>query len=270
MKVAITSRERVLFPAVGFTKGDLVAYYDAVAPVLLPHVVDRPLTVARFPEGVEGYGWYQTRCRGPAWMRRRRVGTQDYCVVDDLPGLLALLNAGAIELHPLLSRGERTDVPTAVVFDLDPGPPAGLRQCARVAAALAERLRAMGLAPVAKTSGSLGLHVYAPGAFTSFAETKELARGLARELAAARPDLVIERQERAARVGRVLVDWAQNAATRSLPAPYSLRAGTEPTVSTPVLWDELADDPAALVFAPAQVRERVSRLGDLFATGRTA
>ncbi|MBD0291365.1 MAG: hypothetical protein ICV74_08930 [Thermoleophilia bacterium] len=198
-------------------------------------------------------------------MRRRRVGTQDYCVVDDLAGLLALLNAGTIELHPLLSRGERADIPTAVVFDLDPGPPAGLAECARVAAALAERLRSEGLVPAAKTSGSLGLHVHAAVSPASFAETKELARSLARELAGARPDLVVARQERAARVGKVLVDWGQNAPTRSLPAPYSLRAREAPSVSTPVTWDELESDPAGLAFGPRDVLERVSRLGDVFA-----
>ena len=177
MSVRLTSLDRIVFPAAGFTKGELVAYYERVAPVLLRHLVDRPLTVARFPEGVDRYGWYQTECRGPAWMRRRRIGTQRYCVVDDVDGLLWLVNAGTVELHPLVSRGERTGEATALVLDLDPGPPAGLRECADAALALRPLLRELGLDGSVKTSGALGLHVYAPLApRRPFAETKALAR----------------------------------------------------------------------------------------------
>jgi bifunctional non-homologous end joining protein LigD len=264
--VRLTSLDRVVFPATGFTKGELVSYYEAVAPVLLPHLVDRPLTVARFPEGVDGYGWYQTQCRGPEWMRRRTVGTQSYCVIDNLDGLLWLVNAGTVELHPLLSRGDRTDEATELVLDLDPGPPASLAECAEAALALRPLLRERGLEACVKTSGALGLHVYAPLAPAQpFAETKKLARQLAAELVALRPDLAVDRQPRALRRGKVLVDWGQNAATRSLAAPYSVRAGDVPRVSTPVAWDELELDPRALVFEPGEVVERVERAGDLFA-----
>ena len=266
MTVRLTTPDRVVFPATGFTKGELVAYYEAVAPVLLPHLVDRPLTVARFPEGIDGYGWYQTQCRGPEWLRRRVVGTQAYCVVDDLDGLLWLVNAGTVELHPLLSRGERTDEATALVLDLDPGPPAGLAECADAALALRSLLAEHALDGCVKTSGALGLHVYAPLIpARSFTGAKALARALARDLVALRPDLAVDRQPRDLRRGKVLVDWGQNDATRSLAAPYSVRAGEAPLVSTPLAWDDLERDPGALVFSPREVRERVERLGDLFA-----
>ena len=269
-RLRLTSPARLVWPEAGFTKGEMLAYYRGVAPVLLPHLADRPVTLARFPEGVDRYGWYQTQCRGPSWIPRRRVGTQDYCLLSDLPSLLWAANAGAIELHPLLSRGERVEQPTAVVFDLDPGPPAGLRECCAVALLLRERLAAAGLASFVKTSGSLGLHVLVPlNAPATFAAGKAFARGVATELAAELPDRVVWRPERSLRRGKVLVDWGQNAATRSLVAPYSLRAMPVPTVAAPLTWDEVerasgtasADD---LVFPPAAVRERIERLGDPF------
>ncbi len=269
-RLRLTSPERVVWPEAGFTKGDLLAYYRGVSPVLLPHLADRPVTLARFPEGVERYGWYQTQCRGPAWIETRRVGTQDYCVLDDLPSLLWAVNAGAVELHPLPSRGERVDEPTGVVFDLDPGPPAGLRECCEVAVTLRERLVATGLVSCVKTSGSLGLHLLVPlNVPATFAATKAFARSLAVDLADALPDRVVWRSERALRQGKVLVDWGQNAATRSLVAPYSLRAMRVPTVATPLTWKEVervaaSRDHEGLVFTPAAALERVERLGDPF------
>jgi len=199
-------------------------------------------------------------------MRRRTVGTQGYCVVDDLDGLLWLVNAGTVELHPLLSRGGRTDEATALVLDLDPGPTAGLAECADAALTLRPLLRERGLDGCVKTSGAVGLHVYAPLARARpFAETKALARELAAELVVLRPGLAVDRQARALRRGKVLVDWGQNAATRSLAAPYTVRVGDAPRVSTPLAWDELERDPGALVFSPREVLDRVERLGDLFA-----
>jgi bifunctional non-homologous end joining protein LigD len=267
--VRVTTPERVLFPAVGFTKGDLVRYYRAIAPALLPHLADRPTTLARFPEGVDAYGWYQTECRGPDWIRRRLVGTQRYCVIDDLASLMWAANAAAIELHPLPSRGDEVDRPTHVVLDLDPGPPAALPECCRVALALRARLAADALDAVPKVSGSLGLHVVVPvDGEATFTGTKAYARALARELAAAEPDLVVDRPSRALRQGRVFVDWSQHVPTRSLVAPYSLRASHRPVVAAPVEWDEVeraarAADAASLAFAPDTVLERVERRGDL-------
>jgi bifunctional non-homologous end joining protein LigD len=269
--VRVTSPERVLWPEASFTKRDLVDYYTRVAPALLPHLADRPLTLARFPEGVARYGWYQTECRGaPEWLRTRLVGTQRCCVVDDLAGLIWAANRGTLELHPLLSRGAHTDEPAAVVFDLDPGPPAGLEECCRVALALREELRAVGLTAYAKTSGVLGLHVViplAPG--HTFAQTKAFARRVARVLAERHPGRVLDQPARSLRPGKVLVDWGQNDVSRSLVAPYSPRAVPWPTVSTPLRWDEVehahaVGEPDRLVFLPSAVLERLERDGDLF------
>jgi bifunctional non-homologous end joining protein LigD len=261
--IRLTSLERPVWPALGFTKRDVLDYYRGVAPVLLPHVADRPVTLARFPEGVDSYGWYQTQCRGPDWIRRRTVGTQSYCVLDGLASLLWAVNAGAVELHPLLSRGRRTDVPTGVVFDLDPGPPAGLSEAREVAVALRELLAAHGLEAVARTSGSLGLHVVVPlNSPATFEVTKAFAKDVAREAARRLPQYALDRPARADRAGRVFVDWMQNTATRSLAAPYSLRAQPEPRVATPVSWDEVANA-EHLVFGPGDVLERVANHGDL-------
>ena len=269
--VALTSPDKVLWPEAGFTKRQLVEYYRDVAPVLLPHLVDRPVTLARFPEGVQRYGWYQTQCRGPAWIRRRRIGTQDYCLVGDVAALLWAANAGAIELHPLLSRGEAVARPTAVVFDLDPGPPAGLLECCDVAVELREALAAMGLASFAKTTGSLGLHVHVPlnGGAETFTETKLFARRVSEALAERNGDRVVARTAKSLRSGKVLVDWGQNDATRSTIAPYSLRAMARPTAATPVTWDEVERAATErrsdlLVFGHEEVLARVDRLGDAF------
>jgi bifunctional non-homologous end joining protein LigD len=276
-EVAISHPARILWPRVGFTKRELIDYLLAVAPVLLPHIRDRGLTLRRFPESVDGPGWFQAECRGcPAWLRTfdvpgRGRQTWHYCVIDDTAGLAWAANIGTLELHPFLSTVERPTEPTALVLDLDPGPPAGLLDCARVALILRDRLDALGLPSYAKTSGSVGLHVYVPlAAGHSFEQTKAFARTLARELATDRPDLVTDVITRSRRAGLVYLDWIQNDASRSTVAAYSLRATPWPLVSTPVTWAELeeavdAGRPEQLVFGPRDVLERVERLGDLFA-----
>ena len=270
--LTLSSPERVLWPEARFTKADLLDYYTRVAPTLLPHIAGRPLTLGRFPEGVDRYGWYQTQCRGrPEWMRTRRVGTQDYCIVDDLPSLLWAANIGGIELHPLLARAERVEEPTLVVFDLDPGPPAGIVECCAVALALREELVEHDLVAFPKTSGSLGLHVYVPlNAPHVYDETKRFARSVAQALAERYPRLVVDRIAKAVRRGKVFVDWGQNDATKSTVAPYSLRGMPWPVASVPVTWDEVEHAAAArraedLTFLAPDVLERVERLGDLFA-----
>ena len=269
--LSVSSPERVVWPEAGFTKRDVLDYYLAVAPALLRHTAGRPVTLARFPEGIDRYGWYQTQCRAhPDWISTRRVGTQDYCVLDGVASLVWAVNVGTIEVHPLLSRGERTDEPTAVVFDLDPGPPADLLDCSFVALALRDTLAAAGFASHAKTSGSLGLHVFVPlNVPHAFAETKEFARAAAAGLARRQPDRVVDVSKRSVRTGKVLIDWVQNQPTRSTIAPYSLRAMRYPTVSTPVSWEELeaalaARAPDRLVFSPRDVVARLERGGDLF------
>jgi bifunctional non-homologous end joining protein LigD len=256
--VALTNLDRVLWPAAGFTKGDMVSYYRAIAPVLLPHLRGRPLTLWRFPLGVHERGFWQNECRGaPDWLRTTAIRGQRFCVVDDERSLLWVANLGTVELHTFPFRLEEPERPLALVLDLDPGPPAGLDECREVALLLRERLEA----PLVKTSGKGGLHVLAPPP-PSFADAKELARSLAEGLAAERPDLVVSVQRREARRGKVLVDWLQNDPTRATAAPYSLRAARRPVVSTPVTWQEVEHGP--LSFEADEVLARVARLGDLF------
>lgn len=268
-RLRISTLDRVLYPAAGFTKAHVLDYYARVAPALVPHLAGRPVTLLRCPEGVEAACWYQTQCRGaPEWLRTQTVpgrtgDPQSYCVIDDLPGLVWAANLGALELHPLPVRVDALDEPTALVLDLDPGPPAGLAECCRVALLLRDALAPLECA--VKTSGSLGLHVVVPlGPGASFSETKAAARALAETLAARRPDLAVARQARTLRAGKVLVDWAQNDRVRSIVAPYSLRALPVPTVSAPLGWEEVERGEAG-PFAPAEVVERLERHGDLFA-----
>jgi bifunctional non-homologous end joining protein LigD len=273
--VRVTNPDRVLWPRTGTTKRELIDYQLAIAPLLLPHVRGRATMLWRFPEGVDGPGWFQANCRGHAeWLPTHEIlgakgETLRYCVIEEPAALAWLANLGTIELHPHLWTIDRPTEPTALVLDLDPGPPAGLLAAAQAALLLRRRLDALGLPSVVKTSGGLGLHVLVPLAGGhAFAATKALARALAREAAADAPELIVERSLRAERAGRVFVDWIQNDANRQLVAPYSLRATPEPRVSTPVRWDEVeaafaARRPEALRFGPREVLDRVARLGDL-------
>ena len=274
-RIALSNVDKVLWPLAGWTKERMLRYYLRVAPVLLPHVAGRPVTLGRFPDGVEAGGWYQNECRGrPEWMtvhpvRIRSGKVQRFCVVDDAAALAWVANQGTIELHPFLALAERPDEPTAVVFDLDPGRPADAVACARVALWLRSELERLGLAAFAKTSGSVGLHLVVPlNEPHAFAETKAFARSLAGR-AAADLDGVVDRQARSARTGKVLVDWLQNDPMRSTVAPYSLRATDWPTVSTPVSWDEVehcaaTGRPEALTFDADAVLARIELHGDLF------
>jgi bifunctional non-homologous end joining protein LigD len=275
-RLRLSSLDKVLWPRAGWTKADLVDYYRAVSPVLLPHLRRRPLTLGRFPDGVEERGWYQTNCRGhPDWMATqelvgRRGQLQRLCVVDDVASLVWVANQGTIELHPFLAAAEAPDHPLALVFDLDPGPPADVAACCDVAIRLREALAADGLAAFPKTSGGVGLHVYAPlDGTATFARTKAYARGLAGRLEEETPDLVTSRSRRDLRVGRVLVDWLQNDPTRSTVAPYSLRAAPFPVVAAPVTWDEVEATARtrraeSLTFLARDVLRRVAEHGDLF------
>jgi bifunctional non-homologous end joining protein LigD len=275
-RVEVSNAGKVLFPRAGLTKGELVAYYDAVAPLILPHLWGRPITMARFPDGVDGPGWFQMNCRGhPPWMRTadivgKRGQHLSYCLVDDRDGLRWMINLGTIELHPFLAAATRPDAPLAIVFDLDPGPDAGVAAVARVALLVRAALAARGHAAVVKTSGKKGLHVYVPlDGSSTYAETRVFARALANELAAAHPDAITARMALGERQARVLIDWRQNAIGLSTVAPYSVRALPWPTVSTPLAWDEVeaasTSEAATLAFDVRAVLGRVARVGDLFA-----
>ena len=260
-EVELTNPDRMLFPAARFTKGDLVDYYRRVAPVLLPHLAGRPLTLGRFPAGIDGRGFATTECRGrPEWMRTAQVRLRSgevrkHCVVDDLPSLLWVANLGTVELHAF---------PIGLVIDLDPGAGTSLLDCARVALRVRELLAAEGLEAFAKTTGSLGLHVHAA---LELERAAVLARSIAKQLARDDPEGVTESRDPAARSGRVLVDWLQSNPRVLTILPYSLRATDHPRVAAPVTWDELGaavadEQPDALHFSPREIIYRCERIGD--------
>lgn len=275
-RLQVSSLDRVLWPATGTTKAELLQHYLAVAPLLVPHLADRPLTLHRYPQGVGGPHFFQTRTPPhPEWVRTvtlsypRTGKTFEAPVIDDLPGLVWAVNLTTVELHPFLARTGDLTAPTALVLDLDPGPPAGLLEACRVGLLLRCELDARGLASYPKTSGGKGLHVYVPVSGASWATTKTLARRLARDLVTARPDLVVDRMTKALRVGKVLVDWSQNDPGKSTVAPWSARGQRVPTVSMPVSWDEVEQaaqrgDVRSLAFSLDAVPQRAAQ-GDLFA-----
>jgi bifunctional non-homologous end joining protein LigD len=276
--VRLTSLDRVLWPEHGLTKGWMLQAYTSLAPALLPHLRGHPVTMWRYPEGVHRQGWWQNECRGaPSWVTAYGYTGADgrdhrHCVIDDVSSLLWLVNLGTVEIHPFLFRRDAPERPRWLVFDLDPGEPAGLREACRVGARLRETLEGQGLASFAKTSGVKGLHVYVPlnTRAVTFDETKAYARTLASFLAGEMRDLVVDRQARPLRTGKVLVDWLQNDRFRSTVAVYSLRATPAPRVSAPVTWEEIAAvaegaPPGALEFGLVDVLDRLDRSGDLFA-----
>lgn len=276
----LTNWDKVLFPATGFTKGDLIAYYVQIAPMLLPHLRDRPLTLRRWPNGVDERTFYekQSPAHRPDWVETASIYSSsegrriDYTLAQEPATLAWIGNQAAIELHPSLSRAGDLEHPTAVVFDLDPGPPAGLPECAEVALVLHGLFERLGLVSMIKTSGGKGLQVYVPlgERDATYRRTKPFAHRVAALLEQRLPDLVVSRMARRLRAGKVLVDWSQNDEHKTTVAAYSVRAQPRPTVSTPLTWDELRDAHAAgeaerLVFDPAAVLARVAEQGDLLA-----
>ena len=260
-----------MYPAVGFTKGELIDYYTRVAPAVLPHLRGRPLTLKRYPNGVEQGYFYEKNCPShrPHWVATSHIGDIDYCLCEDLPTLVWAANLADLELHPSLSLAEAIERPTAMAFDLDPGPPAGLMECRQVALWLRETLGQIGLECFPKTSGSKGLQVYVPLNVdgVSYDDTKPLSHALARHLEGEHPELVVSSQKKELRRGKVLIDWSQNDEHKTTVSVYSLRARERPTVSTPLDWRELqsAAGPDDLTFEADDVLERVEEQGDLFA-----
>ncbi len=277
-ELAVTNLDKVLYPEPGVTKRAVLEYAAAIAPVAVPHLRGRALTLKRFPDGVAGQAFFEKRApaHAPDWVTTARVPlgreTIRFVLADEPATLVWLAQLAALEWHPSLAHASDPDVPTAVVFDLDPGAPATIVECCRVGLLVRGMLDGIGLRAFAKTSGSKGLQVYVPlnGPEVTFEATKAFARAVAELLAREEPELVVARQAKAARRGRVLIDWAQNDRAKTTVAVYSLRALAAPTVSTPVTWDEVracaeAGDPRALSFTAPQVLERVAREGDLFA-----
>jgi len=278
-RLALRNLDKVFYPEVGFTKGDVIDYYARIAPALLPHLRDRPLTLKRYPEGVEGPYFYEKRCPShrPTWMRTEAIRTAGddedirYCMVDGVAALVWLGSIADLELHTPLALARTFDRPTVLAFDLDPGPPADLVTCCRVALLLRALMDRLGLESFAKTSGSKGLQIYVPlDGSATYDTTKAFAHAVARVLERAHPELVVERMLKSLRPGKVLVDWGQNDRNKTTVCVYSLRARSRPTVSTPVRWAEVeraarTGDADPLVFETGDVLARVDEHGDLFA-----
>jgi bifunctional non-homologous end joining protein LigD len=281
-ELKLTNLDKVLYPEAGFSKGEVVDYYAKVAPAIVPHLAGRALTLRRFPEGVDDTdaAFFEKRCpkHRPDWVQTTRVlagprsGYIDYCVCEDRATLVWMAQLAAIELHPSLSLGSKHEQPTVLAFDLDPGPPAEVLDCSRVALRLRDLLDHVGLECFVKTSGSKGLQLYVPlNTKTSYEETRPFAQALAQLLAKQTPDEVIAKMgKKTLRKGKVLIDWYQNNERKTTIAVYSLRARERPTVSTPVTWEEVEhaierDDAASLVFEAGDVLKRVEKHGDIFA-----
>jgi bifunctional non-homologous end joining protein LigD len=277
--LSLSNLDKVFYPGTGFTKGQVIGYYTRIAPVLLPHLRGRHLTLKRYPDGVTGQYFYEKQCprHRPDWVRTAAVWSRHngrditYCLVEDLPTLVWLANLADLELHTPLAFAHGPQAPTLLAFDLDPGPPATIVECAEVACRLRETFDHFGLDAFAKTSGSKGMQLYVPlNTPATYQQTKTFAQGLAQVLERRDPALVVSEMTKAKRPGKVFIDWSQNDEHKTTVSVYSLRARERPTVSTPVLWEEVeavreSRDPEALAFTADEVLARVAEHGDLFA-----
>jgi bifunctional non-homologous end joining protein LigD len=278
-RLSLSNLDKVFYPGPGFTKGQVIDYYTRVAPAVLPHLRGRPLTLKRYPNGVEGDFFYEKQCprHRPDWVAtaavwsRHTSRTIDFCLAEDLATLVWLANLADLELHTSLALATDVKRPTVLAFDLDPGPPATIVECAELALRLRELLEQLGLQAFPKTSGSKGMQVYVPlNTPVTYTETKPFAHGLAQLLERRHPELAVSDMKKSLRTGRVLVDWSQNDEHKTTVCAYSLRAREQPTVSAPLTWEEVkgvleSGDPEQLAFSSAQVLERVAERGDLFA-----
>jgi bifunctional non-homologous end joining protein LigD len=278
-QLKLTNLDKVLYPAAGFTKGQIIDYYARIAPLLVPHLKNKPLTLKRYPNGVDSMPFFEKNAtkHRPDWVKTVPIWSEgnnrdvNYILCNDLPTLVWVANLAAIELHPSLSWGQDITCPRLLVFDLDPGPPANIVQCCQVGVWLRTIFEHFKLESFPKTSGSKGLQIYVPlNTPTSYDDTKPLAHALARLLENEHRDLVVSDMKKAIRTNKVFVDWSQNDEHKTTISVYSLRARERPTVSTPVTWDEVEHalkkkDAKLLVFESKQTLERVEKMGDLFA-----
>jgi len=283
-ELTLTNLTKVLYPDNGFCKAEVLDYYQRISPLMLPHIAGRPVTLRRYPHGVADLSFFAKHApdKRPDWLHTEEVMSHSsragvpgasvrYVVIDDLPSLIWAVNLAAIELHVPMWHFPEHD-PDLLVFDLDPGPPATIVDCCRVAEKLRPLLAADGLDPLPKTSGGKGLQLYARISGMTAEQASERAKSYAERLERQLPRLVVSRMTKSLRAGRVLVDWSQNNDFKTTVAPYSLRARESPTVSTPVTWDEVAAcrEVADLTFTAAEVLDRAGDLGDLFAPLVTA
>ncbi|MGB8353997.1 MAG: non-homologous end-joining DNA ligase [Chthoniobacteraceae bacterium] len=277
-KLTVSNLGKVLYPKAGFTKGDVIDYYVKISPFLLPHLKNRPITLKRYPDGVEGFFFYEKKCpeHRPGWVKTTKVGKSDgsdinYCLMNDLPALVWAANLADLELHTFLHRAPALMRPTALAFDLDPGPPADIILCCKVGLWLKTIFDALGLKSFAKTSGSKGLQIFVPlNTAVTYARTKAFSHQITQLLESQFPETVVSKMQKNLRGGKVLVDWSQNDDHKTTINVYSLRAKEQPTVSTPVTWGEVAGalkkkSAKALSFESKEVLKRVKKSGDLFA-----
>ena len=277
-QLKLSNLQKVLYPATGFTKKDVIDYYVRIAPAILPHLHGRALTRKRYPDGVDGEPFFEKNApmHKPDWVKTAPIWSEgghrtvNYILANDLPTLVWLANLAALELHPSLALAKDIKCPTEMVFDLDPGPPADIVQCCQVAMWLREIFEHFGIQSFPKTSGSKGLQLYVPlNTPTTFDATKLFSRALAQLLEQEHPEHVVSDMKKKIRTGKVLVDWSQNDEHKTTVAVYSLRARQHPTASTPVTWDEVEralkkKDAGLLVFEAPQVVARFDKMGDLF------
>jgi len=275
----LSNLDKILYPEAGFTKGQVIDYYAKIAPVLLPHLKDRPLTLKRYPNGVDGEFFYEKRAPKyrPSWFKTARVpserdptGAIDYCLVNDLASLTWAANLADLELHPFLAKKQNVERPLQVVFDLDPGAPADATDCAQVAIWIRDLLATLKLKCWVKSSGSKGLQLHIPlNTPTRYEVTKPFAHALARAMEAAHPDRIVSDQKKVLRNGKVLIDWSQNDSSKTTICVYSLRAKAQPFVAAPLRWSEVEaclrkDDAKCVFFGPDELLARVKKDGDLF------
>src|ERR1700735_5166070 len=269
-KVEVTNLNKIFYPKAGFTKGDVIDYYVRISSVLLPHLQDRPITLKRYPDGVEGFFFYEKKCpdHRPKWIKTTKVaksegGQINYCVINDLPSLVWADNLADLELHTFLHKAPSIRRPTAIAFDLDPGPPADIVLCCKVGLWLKGLFDALSLNSFAKTSGSKGLQVYVPiNSAVTYEKTKTFSHAIAELLESQSPETVVSNMQKSRRSGKVLVDWSQNDDHKTTVNVYSLRAKESPTVSTPVTWEEVEEtvrkgSATALSFVSTDVLKRV-------------
>jgi bifunctional non-homologous end joining protein LigD len=274
----ISHPDKVMYPSVGFTKRDVAEYYLSIASTVLPHLHGRPITLKRYPNGVDGEFFYERRCPShrPDWVDTATVRSNHlnedvhHCVINDEATLIWVANLASLELHTLLSLQGHSERPTQLMFDLDPGPPAGLQQCAEAALVLKKMFDSLKLKTFIKTSGGKGLHFTVPlNTPVTFEDTKRFSHSVALLMEKSLPRLVVSKMQKALRTGKVLVDWSQNDRHKTTVAPYSLRAQPKPTVSTPISWDELqafhSKKKGTLKFEAHEITGRIQRHGDLFA-----
>lgn len=279
--LSLSNLDKVLYPAVGFTKGQVIDYYARIAPTLLAHLGDRGLTLRRFPNGVEGTSFFEKRCpkHRPDWVGTAlgpgdRGGPIGYCVLDTVAAVVWAANLAALELHAPMARAADPETPTLLVFDLDPGEPAAMTECCQIALEIREVLAAVSLRAWPKTSGSKGLQLYVPLNASATADppthdrARDFALAVAQLLARRHPTRVTSEMAKAVRPGKIFIDWSQNTRHKTTIGVYSLRARPEPTVSTPLRWEEVAaaaEGQVEVRFTAEQVLARVDQHGDLFA-----